>query len=479
MERLGRFFARLAQRYLPDPFVLALVLTLGVMVVAWLAPQNDALRAQGMLGRPAAVARLWIQGLANTEFLAFPLQMCLILLTGFALAKAPVATRLLDAIADTVRTNRGAAGLVALVSCTSCWINWGFGLIASGLLAARIRARFARLHRPCNYPLIVASAYVGMMIWHGGLSGSAPLKVTEGVPVERYVDGRLTPVQAEGITVNRTILSPANLALSAVLLVGIPCLARSMAGGTGGEVLSIQEDQVGLPAPRGSERDERGPAERTPAEALDHAPWLRTLVVLVALAALVVRVWEKRWGAVDLTFVILSFLTVGLLLHRDIVTYIAALTEGGRAVVGIVIQFPLYAGIQGLMAGAGLAAAVAHGFVNLSDWCGEMLGLASAVTFPIATFISACIINLFIPSGGGQWIVQGPIMCSAAEQLGLPLNQTVMAVAYGDELTNMVQPFWAIPLMGLSGVHAREFMGYCALLMLLATPAFAVALLCF
>jgi short-chain fatty acids transporter len=145
--------------------------------------------------------------------------------------------------------------------------------------------------------------------------------------------------------------------------------------------------------------------------------------------------------------------------------------------VGIVIQFPLYSGIQALMVGAGLAVWLSGAFVGGSDAIAGALGISAGTTFPIATLASAGVVNFFVPSGGGQWIVQGPIMCQAADALGLPLAQTVMAVAYGDQLTNMVQPFWAIPLMGLTRVDARAFMGYCALLMLLATPLFVLALL--
>jgi len=174
MERLGRFFSRISQRYLPDPLVLAVLLTLVVMVVAWAAPQSEPIRGTGALGRLTGVTGLWIQGIASTGFLAFALQMCLILLTGYGLAKAPVATRVLDGLAGAARTNRGAVFLVALVSCVACWINWGFGLIVSGLLAGQIRTRFARSRIRCQYPLIVASAYMGMMIWHGGLSGVGP-----------------------------------------------------------------------------------------------------------------------------------------------------------------------------------------------------------------------------------------------------------------------------------------------------------------
>lgn len=141
-------------------------------------------------------------------------------------------------------------------------------------------------------------------------------------------------------------------------------------------------------------------------------------------------------------------------------------------------QFPVYAGIRGLMAGAGLAAALSQGLVDAADWTASALNVFADYTFTIATLLSAGLVNLFVPSGGGQWIVQGPIMCSAATSLSVPVETTVLAVSHGDQW-NMIQPFWAIPLMGLTGANVRQFMGYCALLLLLAAPVFMVALLLF
>lgn len=168
---------------------------------------------------------------------------------------------------------------------------------------------------------------------------------------------------------------------------------------------------------------------------------------------------------------------MGLLLHRNLSEYAAALAEGGRAVTGIILQFPLYSGIQGIMFGAGLAAALSGWFAEASAAVANTLDLAPSTTFPVAAFLSAGLVNLLVPSGGGQWIVQGPIMCSAAVALDAPIEQTVMAVSYGDQWTNMTQPFWALPLAGLTGVDVRRFLGYCVLLMIVATPIFIVALL--
>ncbi len=466
MAGLGEFFARLNRRIQPDPMVLACLLTLFVAALAMLLPQEQALRDTPLTQRPLAVGRIWFTALWNPGFLTFALQMCVVLLTGFGLAKAPLATRLLGWLAGGVRTNRGAVCLVALVSCVGCWINWGFGLIAGGLLATQVRRTLNQRGAPCNAAMIVAAAYCGMMIWHGGLSGSAPLKVAgEGVVIQ--VDGAAH--QVEPIPVSRTVLSPVNLGLTLALFLLLPPVAGMMAGR--GRDETAAPDPEALPPPDAAADGHSGLAA-----ALNRSRIVPLLLAVGLGIAVLDQVSSKGAGAVNLNFVNSVFLVLGLALHRNLLEYVAAVAEGGRAITGIVLQFPLYSGIQGIMAGTGLAAAISTGFVDASAWAAE-LGVAAEATFPLATFLSAGIVNFFVPSGGGQWIVQGPIMCTAGSNLGLPIEQTIMAISYGDQWTNMVQPFWAIPLIGLTGVNTREFMGYCALLMLLAAPLFFVALL--
>ena len=108
---------------------------------------------------------------------------------------------------------------------------------------------------------------------------------------------------------------------------------------------------------------------------------------------------------------------------------------------------------------------------------GWVASISSARTLPLATFLSAGAVNLFVPSGGGQWGVQGPVVVEAAQSLDADLGRAQMGLAYGDEWTNMLQPFWALPLLALTGLRARDIMGYCAALMLLVTPIFVAALL--
>ncbi len=482
MQRLGDFFARLARWLLPDPMVLACGLTLLVIAAAIAFPQEQALAPQSLASRCADVAGIWLAAVWNPAFLTFALQMCLILLTGFGLARAPLALRGLRAIARVPSTNRGAVFLVAFVSCVGCWINWGLGLIFAGLLATQVRRELSGKGKACQYALVVAAAYTGMMIWHGGFSGSAPLKVASdaGFEIEAPTAGGVTAEHVGAIPIERTILAPANLGLAVVLFAGVPLLLRLMArrrAPSNEEAADGTDPIAGAAAEFATRSEGATTGGRSLADWLNHSRALPTIVGAMILLVLVRRLSEIGTAAIDLNFVNSFFLGAGLLLHHDLLSYIAAVAEGGRAIVGIVLQFPLYSGIQGVMFTTGLAAAISQWFVHLSQSGAEALGVSTATTFPIATLASAGIVNFFVPSGGGQWIVQGPIMCGAAHALALPYNQTVMAIAYGDQLTNMVQPFWAIPLMGMTKVNARQFMGYSALLMILSIPVFAAALL--
>jgi short-chain fatty acids transporter len=458
---------------MPDPFVLACGLSVFVIISAVAVPQHESLVEQSLLHRIPAVADLWLNGLWDAGFLTFALQMCFVLLTGFALAKAPPAVRLLGRLAGRIRTERAAVTWTAALSCAGCWINWGFGLIAAGVFASRLRSEFAARGRRCHGALLVAAAYVGMMIWHGGLSGSAPLKVAEsGIAL---ANGKtIAPISIDEMT-----LSTGNLVLSLVLLVGVPLLIRQMASKTDAADRASIESAVAHPPSGSNERDRTdiGANERqTIADRLNRTAVLPVLVAAVGSIALVNTVRRHGSAAIDLNFVNTVFLVAGLLLHGNLASYVAAVGESGRAIAGIVLQFPFYAGIQGVMQDAGIAAWLSSAFLDGSVRIADALGVPATVTFPIATFLSAGIVNIFVPSGGGQWIVQGPIVCEAAQALGAPFGQAVMALSYGDEWTNMIQPFWAIPLMGQTGVNVREFMGYCALIMLLAAPVYLIAL---
>jgi len=170
-----------------------------------------------------------------------------------------------------------------------------------------------------------------------------------------------------------------------------------------------------------------------------------------------------------LTLSIFTFLTIGIILHKRPIAYVRSISDGIRGTAGIVLQFPFYAGIMGMMKFSGLVVVIAGWFISIS----------SATTLPFFTYVSAAVVNLFVPSGGGQWAVQGPVLVEAARSLHVPIAKVIMPFAYGDEWTNLFQPFWALPLLGICGVRARDIMGYAMTLMFIGIPIFIVMLFIF
>ncbi|WP_274585639.1 TIGR00366 family protein [Neisseria leonii] len=424
---------RLVQNYLPSPFVFCILLTVLVYAAAVLAGGQT----------PAAAADAWGKGLWS--LLGFSMQMALILATGHVLAKAPAVSRLLDGLAARVRSPRTAVVTVTLVSLAACWINWGFGLVAGAVLAKAL----ARQVKGTDYPLLVASAYSGFLIWHGGLSGSIPLALaTEGADLLKMSGGTVQTA----VPVAETLFSPLNLSIVAGLLVGLPLM----------NMLMMPKNPVAVEAAKLREPEIVPPPRDTPAQRWDDS----RLAALVPAALGGVYLYGHFSGKgfnLALNIVIAVFLFAGLLAHGTPERYSRAVEESVKGIAGIVLLFPFYGGIMGLMTaepegGMSLAAVVSNAFAAWSD----------SRSFPVLAFLSAGLVNVFVPSGGGQWAVQGPIMLPAGVELGVSPVVSAMAVAWGDAWTNMVQPFWALPLLGIAGLDARAVMGYCLMALLYA-----------
>ena len=435
IERLGSAFAAAAERWVPSPFVLALVLTVVTFLLATFV--TGASPVQAWVG--------WGDGF--WEFLKFGMQMTLILVTGHALATSAPVERVVDGLARLPRGPRSAAALAGFASVTLSLIHWGLGLVASALLARRIGQTAGRRGISIHYPLVVAAAYSGFMTWHGGLSGSAPLTVA--------TPGHFLEAVIGVIPAARTIGSPRNLALSAALVVAIPLLMAAMAP---------RSNLRGAPAELVEER----PADRTapPRSRLDAAMLLGLAVALAGLGLVARAFLREGFAALDFDLLNFAFLFLGLLVWKSPDAYGRAITEGIGEASGIVLQFPFYAGILGMMKSTGLVdrlaeagAAVGHG------------------VFLLSTFVAATVVNMFVPSGGAQWGVQGPAVVQAAHQLGIPPERVVLAVAWGDEWSNMLQPFWALAVLGPTRLEARDIFGYTTLIMLLTGPLYVAALL--
>lgn len=432
LRSLSRPAVTLMDRYLPDPFIFVLILT---VVTA-----SSAMLFQGTA--PIQVIQMWGDGFWG--LLTFSMQMLLVLVTGFILASSPPVKKFLAFLASLASTPGSAIILVTVVSLIASWINWGFGLVV-GALFARELARQIQV----DYRLLIAAAYSGFVIWHGGLAGSIPLTIA--------TPGHFTEDQIGIIETGMTIFASFNLTIVGVLFVIIPLTNWLM-------VPRSEESVYVTPEQLGEEETESFVPQR-PAEHLENSRILMWLVGIPGLIFLA-HYFFVRGSGLNLNIVNYLFLMLGIVLHGTARNLMNALNEAVKGGAGIVIQFPFYAGIMAIMTQSGLAQSMSEWFVSIS----------TATTLPFWTFISAGIVNLFVPSGGGQWAVQAPVMLPAAEALGADVARVAMAVAWGDAWTNLLQPFWALPMLAIAGLKAKDIMGFC-LIHLFITGAIISALL--
>ena len=435
---MGEFFSRVAQRLLPDAFVFALILVILTLLLGMLVEGESLFQMAAYFGNG-----VW-------DFLVFSMQMVLILVTGSALATSRPVRRLLEGIAVRTRTPAQAIVLVTLVMMVGCWINWGFGLIVSALLAKEL----ARNVRGIHYPLLVASAYSGFIVWHAGMSASIPLKIAgPDTIMEEFAGGEIIPV-------SRTIFAWENLALVAALLAIVPLINWLMMPRDGEKIVTADGIDIGEDTGGG------GPDRaRTPAERLEQSRILSIVIGLIGVI-FIVRFFAGggRFGFNILNFI---FLIAGIILHGTPIRYVRAVNRAVRTCGGIILQFPFYAGIMGMMIHSGLASTLSQFFV----------GVSNERTFPLLTYLSAGLMNFFVPSGGGQWAVQGPIMIPAAGTLGVSSAKAAMAIAWGDAWTNLVQPFWALPLLAVARLRIRDIMGYTTVVLIFSGVVTALFML--
>ncbi|MGQ0554228.1 MAG: TIGR00366 family protein [Planctomycetota bacterium] len=448
---LSRFAARFsdwAQRWVPDPFLIALGLTVLTFLLGWLAMPEPVAGS-----RCTALAAGWLRRAIAPDALAFTTQIALILVTGSALARAPLVARFIDRLAERPRTTAQAAWLTATVTVAASLVNWGFGLIAGAVLARQIGARASAAGRKLDYPLVAAAGYVGLMVFHGGLSGSAPLKVAEpgatGMPLVPLAD---------------TVLSPMNLAVSAALLLCVPWIFARMANPAHERHWPVTP-LARLEQPPTAERAGQSLAAR-----------LLLLLVLVLAIAGLVQVFSEAGAlrGLSLGTVIVILLVAGLLLFASPLRYAQAFEASAGEAGAILLQFPFYFGILGLLETGGLVQVLA-GHTAQTAAALANLGVPAQAALDFVVFCSAAVVNMFVPSGGGQWAIQGPIVLQAAADLQLSQPRVVLALAYGDEWSNMLQPFWALPLLGITGLAARDILGYTLAIMICSAPIFLLA----
>ncbi|MFP4078171.1 MAG: short-chain fatty acid transporter [Candidatus Izemoplasmataceae bacterium] len=436
-DKLTQGSVRLVEKYLPNPFIFAILLTFVVFISAVLFTQNG----------PIGVLDAWYGGFWN--LLPFSMQMTLVLVTGTIMATAPAFKRLLQRLAELPKGKFQAVLYVNAIALLASFINWGFGLVIGALYAREV----AKKVKGVDYPLLIAAAYSGFLVWHAGISGSIPLKIASGGDeLANETGGALT----QAIPTSETIFATPNLMIAAFIFLTLPFLLAFMHPNKEEDTKTVDpkllEDEP--------EPVEVNPEDMTPAEKLENSKVINYILAAMGLLFLV-RYFYLNGFALNLDIVNFMFLFIAILLHGTPIKVVKAVTNAAKSVGGIVLQFPFYAGIMGIMtaqgdAGISLAGGIAEFFVNISN----------ENTYPVFSFLSAGIVNFFVPSGGGQWAVQAPIMMPASVELGVDAATTALAISWGDAWTNMIQPFWALPALAIAKLGAKDIMGYSLIVLL-------------
>ncbi len=406
----------------------------------------------------------WYKGLWGQKGLSFAVQMMLMLLLGHVLALSRPVNSFLNRIVPYCNSTAKAALIVTLLTLLASWFNWGLGLIFGAVFARKV-GEYAMINaKKINYALIGAAGYSGLMIWHGGISGSSLIKISEeGHFSELISKQEILDQLPSSIGFSDTVFSSMNIVITICLFILLPLVMYLIGKRSKPTLINIpiqkQEEKLSTPL--------------IGAERIDHS-FLFVMLIGIMLIGYAVYLAISHPGFTELKFInpnYINFLLLGLALmfHGSIIKFLVGVDHAISGVSGILIQFPLYFGIMGIMSNSGMINDIALFFQDISN----------EVTYPLYTLISAGIVNIFVPSGGGQWYVQGPIVLQTAVEMNIPVAKSIMALAYGDQLTNMLQPFWALPLLGITGLKAKDILPYTLILMLVGLVVFSAGLVLF
>ena len=423
VNKLVMFFVNLMQKYLPNPFIIAWIITLAVFVLAI-----------GLTGtNPLKDIEYW----GNDFFgiLAFAMQMTLLIVSGYAFAVAKPMGKFLRRIARIPNTPKQTVLFVGFVSMILYWFNWGLGLIAGALLAREI----AKIRQDVDFRAVVAAAWSGIIITHGGLSASVPL--LSATP------GHLFQKEIGIVPLSQTMFNPQTIFITVVLAIIIPFVCLWM--------IPKKENMVIVDPEKFKDDDveEKVKVNTTIADHLDHSKILKYSLALIG-SIYIVYFFATKGFNLNMNILIFIFVILGVWLHDDLTSYSDAMVKGATSAGGIILQYPFYAAIMGLMKGSGLV-------YLISD---ALLKLANYETFEFYCYLSSLIISIFVPSAGGHWVVQAPFMMPAAATLGVEPWKVIMGVAWGESIWNVVCPFWALPLLSIANISIKDLIGFTMLL---------------
>lgn len=487
MKRFTNACVRYVERLMPDPFLLAILLTVVAVIAVFACVPHTS---------PGGLLDSWFGGVwGENNIFAFALQMIIILVAGYTLAEAPLIRRGLDRIAALPKTQVQAAIVCFLTAGIASLLNWGLGLVVGALLARRIALRMADVH----FGYLVAAGYGGYMVWASGFSSSIALANTDPKSPLNVIHA----VTGHSLTLWDALLQPSSWVPVLVMFVVTPLLLRSMRpttvlrpddalfaderpseepdgsatrlpddDGRGGTAVPPTGDGSAVATAEATRVATTEPAKPTFAQRVENL-W----IINVVLAAAGLIYFVRSGFKLDITAMVMLFTVLGLLLHWTPARFIGAFTNAAKTAGPLILQYPLYGGIIALLGYApskdvhSLAVVIADGISSA----------ANSSTLPFFHFLASNVISLFVPSGGGHWGVQGPVAVQSALNLHQSsagyLGKVSMAVAGGEQVANMIQPFWLLPVLAIAKLSVRDVMGFTVVLFLAGLVVFGLSFL--
>jgi len=443
-NNLSKPFVKLVENFYPDAFIFVIVLSVLTFLLAVFNTDSSIIET----------FEAWGTGLP--KLFTFTAQICIIMITAHALAHTKPVENILSKIGSYPASQIQAYALVTFISGLASLFAWSFGLIVGGIVSKFVAIGCAKKRIKIHYPLLVASAYSGYVIWHMGYSSSAALFVSSA-------DHSL--IDKIGIIpVTDTIFNPFNITIAIFTLLIITIVNPLMRPNNDSEINEIDSNVFRFTDK--SDSDDMNKKIRSPAQVIENNRFI-SFFLAISLLLFIGLIFYKKGFSLDLNIVSWSFLGIGLLLSNSPIHYVKLVNRASVTVGPIILQYPFYAGIMGIMADTGLINVLAE----------KISSIATADTLGFYSFLSGGLVNMFIPSGGGQWAVQGPVMIEAANYLNVKPYVIVLGVAYGDQWTNMIQPFWTIPLLAIAGLHMRQIMGYTFVIFIITGVIYGSAML--
>ncbi len=436
--KFGKASSDWVQKYLPDAFIFALLLTFATMILAFIFTEKTVFEIAGH----------WSQGFWFV--IEFSMQSSLALITGWILADSPPVKKILNKIARKPSNQKQAILITAIVGQLLGLFHWGVVLIGGAIFARSVGIAMDEKDISVHYPLLVATAYAGLLPWHQGLSAAAPLLVA--TPDHFLVD------QIGSIPISETIFNPVNIILVLGLVALTIVILPMMAPDDEDDIISASKSKLEGARARGGSNQQSQHIEdsskykeflmrnRIPAVGLGVLIWVYLTYLFIT---------NPFMGVFNINIFITVMFGLGLILHQVLKSYIGVLKDAIKGASQIIIQFQFYGGIMGIMAWSGLGELIAETFVEI----------ATGETWYLFSFLSSGIVNFLVPSGGGQWVVTGQVLSDATQAIqGAETNLMMIAFTMGDQWTNMIQPFWAIPVISIADLSIRDVMGYSAVI---------------